>query len=43
MPPDVLRYVAKLNADDPSRTDDVAAQYSAHIDADKLLEVAARR
>jgi len=36
----LTKYVAKLNADDPSRTDSVVNQYSKHINEDKLLEVA---
>ena len=36
----LTRYVAKLNADDPSRTDDVVAQYSKYIDAEKVLAAA---
>mmetsp|Transcript_30535 Transcript_30535/g.36019 ORF Transcript_30535/g.36019 Transcript_30535/m.36019 type:complete len:385 (+) Transcript_30535:66-1220(+) len=33
-------YVAKLNAEDPSRTDAVVDQYSKHIDYDKILQIA---
>jgi phosphate acetyltransferase len=38
----LTHYVAKLNADDPKRTDAVVAQYSAHVDVGALLDVASR-
>lgn len=34
------KYVAKLNADDPSRTDAVVKQYSQYIDYDAILDIA---
>ena len=39
----LTKYVAKLNADDPARTDRVVKQYTQYIDRDAILAIAAKR
>jgi hypothetical protein len=39
----LAKYVAKLNADDPARTDAVVAQYTKYIDRGAILNIAAKR
>ena len=34
------KYTAKLNADDPTRTDAVVEHYTEHINHDLILEIA---